>query len=337
MSCGLGAIILVFMLVKHNIDNSVLETELLQEDIKRLEEQSKQLRASVAEAEQQEKEISDQAMAISRQIEDKQQALKQAQASAISNQAAKKSLEEGIKSFVVPKPPDIIESPKVGEEQYLIGLKVEGRRIALLIDSSASMTDEDLIDIIRRKNTSDAEKQRGPKWQRTIAIAEWLMARVPESSQVTLISYNSAAKQLAAGDGWIAGNNANGLNQALEGLRRTVPQGATNLEAGLSLARQMKPTDIYLVTDGLPTNGDSSYKSLNPFADCSALWGDSAKISGACRAKLFQYTVKIVDLGGAKINVVLLPIEGDPEAANLYWRWTANNRGIMISPAPEWP
>lgn len=337
MSCGLGAIILVFMLVKHNIDNSVLETELLQEDIKRLEEQSKQLRASVAEAEQKEKEISDQAMAISRQIEDKQQALKQAQASAISNQAAKKSLEEGIKSFVVPKPPDIIESPKVGEEQYLIGLKVEGRRIALLIDSSASMTDEDLIDIIRRKNTSDAEKQRGPKWQRTIAIAEWLMARVPESSQVTLMSYNSAAKQLAAGDGWIAGSNAQGLNQALDGLRRVVPQGATNLEAGLSLARQMKPTDIYLVTDGLPTNGDSSYKSLNPFADCSALWGDSAKISGACRAKLFQYTVKTVDLGGAKINVVLLPIEGDPEAANLYWRWTANNRGIMISPAPEWP
>lgn len=326
------------MLVKHNIDNSVLETELLQEDIKRLEEQSRQLRASVAEAEQQEKEISDQAMAISREIEDKQQALKLAQASAMSNQAAKKSLEEGIKSFVVPKPPDIIESPKVGEEQYLIGLKVEGRRIALLIDSSASMTDEELIDIIRRKNTSDAEKQRGPKWQRTIAIAEWLMARVPQASQVTLISYDSSARKLAAGgDGWIAGNDANGLNLALDALRSLVPQGATNLDAGLSLARQMKPTDIYLVTDGLPTNGDSRYKSLNPFADCTALWGGSAKISGACRAKLFQHTVNVVDLGGARINVVLLPIEGDPEAANLYWRWTANNRGIMISPAPEWP
>ena len=48
-----------------------------------------------------------------------------------------------------------------GEEDYLLGLKVEGRRIAILIDRSASMTDERLIDIIRRKVRTDAEKRAG--------------------------------------------------------------------------------------------------------------------------------------------------------------------------------
>jgi hypothetical protein len=336
MSCGLGAIILVFMLVKHNIDNAVLETDLLEQDLKRLETEGSALRATITDAQKLEKEIADQANAISREIADKQRALNQIQASVSAEQAAKKSLEEGIKSFVVPKSPDIIEKPKVGEEQYLIGLKVEGKRIAILIDSSASMTDEKLIDIIRRKNTNAVEKQRGPKWQRTVAVADWLVARLPESSQVTLVSFKDTAISLT-GNNWISGKDANGLTQALAALQRIVPEGPTNLEAGLRAVRKMNPTDVYLVTDGLPTDGDSSYKSLNPFSDCSALWGGSAKISGICRIKLFEYTVKTNDLGGARVNVVLLPIEGDPDAANEYWRWTSATRGILISPAQEWP
>ncbi len=37
MSCGLGAIILVFMLVKHNINDSSVEHDKLKDDIKQLE------------------------------------------------------------------------------------------------------------------------------------------------------------------------------------------------------------------------------------------------------------------------------------------------------------
>ncbi len=38
MSCGLGAIILVFMLVKHNVNDSSVEQESLKNDIQKLEE-----------------------------------------------------------------------------------------------------------------------------------------------------------------------------------------------------------------------------------------------------------------------------------------------------------
>ena len=37
MSCGLGAIILVFMLVKHNVNDSSVELENLKNDIQNLE------------------------------------------------------------------------------------------------------------------------------------------------------------------------------------------------------------------------------------------------------------------------------------------------------------
>ena len=73
---------------------------------------------------------------------------------------------------------------KSAEEDYLIGLKVEGKRIAILLDRSASMTDAKLVDIITRKLGSNARKKQGPKWHRTIRVARWLLARLPDDSQV---------------------------------------------------------------------------------------------------------------------------------------------------------
>lgn len=334
MSCGLGAIILVFMLVKYNVGNASLEAELLQEDLTRLEAEATKIRTNIASAEAQETAIADQIDGVSAQIASTKDAIKKAQSDAASVLEAKKSLEEGIKSFDVPKPPDVIEKPRVGEEEYLIGLKVEGRRIGLLIDSSSSMTDEKLIDIIRRKNTNT--KQNGPKWKRTVAIAEWLMTRVPRQSSVSLVTFNDKAISHTRNT-LIPGRDITGMNQALASMRNVVPEGATNLEAGLEAIAKTTPTDLFIVTDGLPTNGTSGYKSLNPFAGCNALWGGSTTISGACRVKLFRHTVSNTKLKNANINVILLPIEGDPDAANEYWQWTAANRGLLISPAASWP
>lgn len=336
MSCGLGAIILVFMLVKHQVEKGEPEAELLLEDIKRLEAEANELKASIATAVDAETVVAQQIDEMSKLIADKTEALAATIADQKSQQTAKASLEEGIKTFEVPKPPDVIESPRVGEEEYLIGLQVEGARIGILVDTSASMTDEKLIDIIRRKNTGAQEKIRGLKWQRTVGIAEWLVSRVPNSARVSIVGFNDQAT-LLSGPQPVLGRDAGALNKALSEVRSVVPSGPTNLQAGLNALKKFNPTDVYVITDGLPTAGDESYKSLNPFSDCSALWGGSTKISGACRLRLFVRTIASSVLGPAKINVVLLPLEGDPEAADAYWRWTSSTGGILISPAAEWP
>ena len=75
------------------------------------------------------------------------------------------------------------------------------------------MTDELLIDVIRRKNMAAAQKQAGPKWARTKRVVNWFLARVPETSEVRAVAFSDAATALgnpvrgdnAAGLGWVLG------------------------------------------------------------------------------------------------------------------------------------
>ena len=69
------------------------------------------------------------------------------------------------------------------------------------------------------------------------------------------------------------------------------------------------------------------------------MWGGAGTISGDCRRALFRHTVNATKppAGLSAVNVVLLPIEGDPEAAVEYWLWTAASGGLLITPADTWP
>jgi len=336
MASGLGAIILVLIIVKHDVGKATPEANLLQTELARLEEVDARLQQSLAELHQgalgEMKEITS--------MQTKNATLK-AEVLKVSDiisrkQMALSSIKKTIKNAPMAKTNDVVANDKGGEENYLIGLKVEGRRILFLIDSSASMTDEKLVEIIRRKNTSDSEKKRGAKWQRTKRIVRWLLARAPESSQVAVVAYNR--KAMVLGSGWLNSRNPKAIRRLYADLDQLVPTGSTNLQLGLQKARSLAPANIYLVTDGLPTAGQSRYASLNPFAACSSLLGKSSNISGVCRIKLFRQTIlESAPARNVRVNVVLLPIEGDPQAAPAYWAWAASTGGLLISPAASWP
>jgi hypothetical protein len=337
MSCGLGAIILVFMLVKYNEDTSIPEIELLKADMARLEAVESALRQSIGEQLAQSQVVNGVIQLTSEELARLQAELSNTEKSLSESQAEYEKLRKEVEAIEVAQKEDIIETPGTGEENYLIGLKVEGRKIAILLDSSASMTDEILIDVIRRKNSPDSNKMAGPKWQRAIRIVHWLLARLPAQSDVTVIAFDAKAQQLGR-SGWVSARDATALGIITRDLDTTVPTGSTNLQAGLEAVKRQKPTSIYLITDGLPTEGDSSYKSLSPFADCSALWGASNKISGECRLELFNHTLaSSAPRPGVPVNVILLPIEGDPKASPAYWSWASISGGLLISPAETWP
>ncbi len=336
MSCGLGAIILVFMLVKHNVANSDVEIDLLTGDLSRLEQQEQKLEDKLMALKGFSKSEDQQIAKLRKEIETLQKSLSKSQKSTVQKQEQLAALKNSIKNTPRANTEDIIADNRGGEENYLMGLKVEGRRIAIMIDSSASMTDEKLIDIIRRKNASSSEKKRGQKWIRTKKIARWLLARIPKTSSVSLVSYNNQAKNLG-GIKWIKLLGKNTIKKLYTDIDKIIPKGSTNLHKGLKLVSNLKPTDLYVITDGLPTEGESSYASLNPFSSCSSLIGSSKTISGECRIKLFRQTIKESAPSGVKVNVILLPIEGDPAASNEYWYWTSNTGGLLISPAINWP
>jgi len=336
MASGLGAIILVLIIVKQDVATSSPETGLLHADLARLEEQDAKIKEAASVLN---KDALSEMKGITRI---------QARISTLRTEVSKKSdvisqkkvelssVKNTIKNAPKARKDDVVENDKGGEENYVMGLKVEGNKIVFLVDSSASMTDEKLIDIIHRKNTSDAEKKRGHKWQRTKRIMRWLMARAPKSSQVAVVAYNRKVSVLGGG-GWFHSRNPNDIARLYSALDKLVPTGSTNLQLGLQKVTSLTPTDIYLVTDGLPTEGQSHYASLNPFAACSSLLGKSTNISGACRLKLFRQTIAESASGeSVKVNVILLPIEGDPQAAPAYWAWAASTGGLLISPAVSW-
>ena len=230
---------------------------------------------------------------------------------------------------------DPISNDELFEENYIEGLTIVGKKICILLDSSSSMTDEKLLEIIKRKNLSDEEKKKGPKWKRSLDIVKWILVRAPKDSDIAVIRFSETAKYIAKES--FQTKNKNDLKTIFLGLNNIVPNGPTNLLSALIQAAKFKPTNIYLITDGLPTFGGERFKSLNPFNQCDSIIGSSNKISGECRVKLFNQSIKYVSNNGAQIDIILLPVEGDPQASPEMWKWASDTGGILISPAKNWP
>jgi len=152
-----------------------------------------------------------------------------------------------------------------------------------------------------------------------------------------VVTFSEKAKTLGK-QGWMKASDPSSLPSILSDLNALTPEGGTNLQLGLQMVNKYAPSNLYVITDGLPTKGESNYISLNPFASCRSLLGTSSKISGKCRVKLFQQTItESAPRSGVQVNVLLLPIEGDPDAVNQYWYWSATTGGLVISPANNWP
>ena len=201
------------------------------------------------------------------------------------------------------------------------------------------MTDVRLVDIISRKTRSDPIKTKGPKWLRTKKIVRWLLARLPDRAAVAVIAFNNKARNLGPAQ-WVRTKDANALEKIIADVDKLIPVGPTNLQEGLDHLRRLRPraTNLYLITDGLPTMGNSDYGGIFSFINCGSLLGKSTSISGECRRELFRQTMKDSGPGaGTTANVILLPIEGDPEASPEYWSWTAATSGLLITPAEGWP
>lgn len=327
MACGLGAIILIFMLVKYHTDHPGTETFALQTELVNVQDEITSIEAdNHARAAQIEKlkQTLQQKLARATQV--------QRQSSATAEELVRLSkeiveLEKKLAQAAAQKP----DKP-VGDkitQKHLIGLRVSGARILILLDNSASMAAELLVDILKIKVSNTATKKSAPKWQRAETIARWIVERVPDDSKYMVIHYNANAHFLTKQQ-WRRGDDKKARAQVYAALEKLYPDGATNLQAALKLVKTIDttPTDIYVITDGLPTKGA---KRCNIFSSNS-----KATVSGECRLELFKSATRSFS-SPAKINTVLLPIEGDPEAAYAYWLWSAATTGMMISPAREWP
>jgi hypothetical protein len=335
MACGFGAVTLLFLILRHNINEVETpdlrlsaEVNLLQEDIRDAEEDRVELLNSlekiqleiviaqglsnrvVTELEEEERSIQadpeEQVAMLRRQVEE------------LERETA--NMEE------VEFADKVREFLGEGNRQYLTGLNLGGERVLILVDGSASMLADSVVNAVRRRNMEDEQKKRSPKWAWTMRTVEWLLAQLPPSSRFQLYVFNTEAGPVVGGSEgeWLDAADSLQLERAVEGMRDYSPGGGTSLEnAFLSIGDfENKPDNLFLLTDGLPTQGKSAPSKY--------------MVTGRQRRKHFDAAVKMLPRG-IPVNTILFPMEGDPEAAALFWQIAMNSKGAFIAPSRDWP
>ncbi len=213
-----------------------------------------------------------------------------------------------------------------GDRQYLTGLKMGGKRILILVDASASMLDETIINVIRRRNMDAASRISAPKWQRTLSTTDWLVSNLPVTAQFQLYSFNTKAKAAVSGsDGkWLQASTRADVDAAVSALHQLAPAGGTSLYHAFSVAKSLEPQpdNILLITDGLPTQGRSKPNSTTVSADK--------------RLDHFEKATRVLD-GKIPVNTILLPMEGDAWAAAAFWQLAIKSQGSFMTPSRDWP
>ncbi len=347
MTCGFGAVVLFFMVINASVGRrSGRLTHDLQAEVSRLEEEVLEgyknlveLRNTARRAQQQQAAAQGLSRRVLEQIEQIREELATTEDSTLAQQehvnrlkSDLQTMEQEAKRLAALAPSDEAPGDKVrafvgdGDRQYLTGLKVGGERICILVDASASMLGETIVNIVRRRNLPDARKVRAEKWQQTLATVDWLATQLPRQSHFQIVTFNETAAPLveSASGGWLESGDREALDDAITALKGVVPRDGTSLYHAFAALSALRPApdNVILLTDGLPTRGQKEPRG--------------STVTGKQRLRHFNRALDQLPRG-IPINVILLPMEGDPLAGSAFWKLALATGGSFMSPAEDWP
>ena len=218
MSCGFGAVVLVFLIIDHSLEVEIRtvnaevlsEVELLEEDIREGEAGLVRLRNALDDADLDIVEADGLARRITEELDEYEALIASIEESGVSDsdaiaklQAEINQLEEEIRLLEEASEAEAGRSARefVGEgnRQYLTGLNLGGRRIAIMVDTSASMLANQLVNVIRLRNMDPELQKQAGKWTRTLDTVDWLTAQLPVNAQFQVMTFNTEAKPALEG------------------------------------------------------------------------------------------------------------------------------------------
>jgi len=355
MSCGFGAVVLIFLILDHSTSvqtqasdpELMAEINLLNDEINDGEANLVRIRNTISDVDYDMVEAQGLARSIQQEIDDFLEELAQLENTTLARQESVEKLKSDIQSleeelerlraaqdsysgnFVRPFVGD-------GNRQYLTGLILGGSRILVLVDTSASMLDNTIVNILRRRNMSDDTKINSAKWVGVRKVVDWLTTQLPPPSQYQIYTFNEDVQPLIPGTmgQWLEVADETQINQIVENLDETIPVNGTNLEKVFQAVAAMDPLpdNIYIITDGLPTLGTRE----GGFFSRQDSTGNRNTVSGREREALFNSALEQLP-GGIPVNIVLAPLEGDPMAASLYWKLAVATGGSFLNPSKDWP
>ena len=213
-----------------------------------------------------------------------------------------------------------------GNRQYLTGLRMGGKHVVILVDTSTSMLDRTIVNVLRRRHMTPEQQRRSPKWQQVVNTVDWLSTQIAPGTDVQVIGFTDKATWLIPGtEGkWVTVNDGSELDAPVEALRKSYPQGPTSLAVAFNAIKALepKPDNIYLLVDGLPTMGE--------------VIPTRAGVKASERLDHFNRAIRQLPVG-VPVNTLLFPMEGDPQAAPAYWLLAIRTNGSMMAPSEDWP
>ena len=343
MSCGFGAVVLIFLIINHATEDDAKQLnrdllsesrkldyeittgqrdlvdlqELVQDTQKRVDDSRQQLVAMIEDMERRRHDLDDlEALTIAQK-----ESMEELQSDIDTRAEDVKKLQEIEQSQ---QGRSVIDVEGEGDRQYLTGLYMGGRNILIALDTSASMLDETIVNVLRRRHMSLERKLAAPKWSRAVRTVEWLTAQLPIDSQFQILTFNTEVGTLFPTEGWYDTTDAEAVEDALDKLRGMAPENGTALDPLFIKITELDPLpdNIFLIVDGLPTqSGKPPRKST---------------VTGRQRMEYFNQAVRRLP-AQVPLNVILFPMEGDPLASTAYWNLAQITNGTYMSPSADWP
>ncbi|MEO0578625.1 MAG: VWA domain-containing protein [Pseudomonadota bacterium] len=347
MCCGFGAVILFFMIINATVainseaENAELmsETDKLDQEVLDGRKNLVKLRNVLESVEDERVQTDGESARILERIQEIEQELSEFDKDSIARKASIEQLRADVETLKKERERLLAAAAEEenpgnnvrtfigeGDRQYLTGLKVGGTNSLILVDRSASMLARDLVNFFRRRNMSEEQKLSSAKWRHVVASVDWISSQMRPETQFQVYMFNEEPEPVIEGtDGvWLEVGEGNTLGEVVRTLRRTPPEGGTNLQAAFRVIEKMvpRPDTVFLLTDSMPTQGDR---------------GPSGNfVTGPERLRLFREAARDVP-SGIPINILLYPMEGDYNAPVEFWMLAYASGGSMMSVSTDWP
>jgi hypothetical protein len=347
MSCGFGAVILIYIVINHSSEATSQDlNKVLMEEVSKMEEvvdDGKErmviLRNTLEETEEQTVTTDGLALQIIQTLAELRTQLAELESSSTRKDKSIEELKIELKQLEAESQElkgsvggqesvgkAVVSFAGEGDRQYLTGMRIGGKNILILMDASASMLDEKIVNVIRMRNMSKERQLASSKWQRAIRTVEWIAANIPGASYYQLYTFNTDVQATITDSTgqWLKALDGVNLELSLDNLKQIVPEKGTSLITAFSAIQDLKPLpdNVYLIIDSLPTQSDSPPRG--------------STVESRERVAFFQDSLDQLP-AGIPVNVILFPMEGDPLATPTYWQLAQITGGSFLSPPDDWP
>jgi hypothetical protein len=349
MACGLGAIVLFYMIINAQVaartdlanEELLAETSLLELEVFDGTKDLIRIRTNLEEERERKASAANEAEALQRTLERLLEDIDQVDKAGLAQTDSIEKLKSDIDRLKQAKQKMQAETADPGEQsgrrlrsyigegnrQYLTGMKMGGKRVLILVDSSASMLGRSYVNVVRFRLMDDERKRQTPKWQQTVDTVDWLTTKLEPGTHFQVYRFNEEVASVvpdSTGE-WLKVLDGSGVDRAIEGLRAVTPGKGSNLYRAFRAIREMEPLpdNVFLLTDGLPTQG-------------SVVPAKPEMVKPRRRVDLFNKAVRELP-GRVPLNVILFPMDGDPDAAAFYWRLAVERQGSFMAPSRDWP